>query len=300
MSVEQEIVVSVESVSPEGKAYQSYRLWYIPGRGILSQKHTPDAEGVIPIDDIRVYAWVEERLRGDGLIGFRSITTWALVMVVLQVAVLIMLSFEDPGIEDENGIIRYISDNIAEHRGYGGVMLVAFAGSYLLLSMISLPHWLIGVSTLLIGGAAFGGAGVVLFHGDYKWQHIGSAAGFIFCGLLLHVVAIYTGPWRFRHAIRDFVLLLFTLGTAGVFGGVLIANSVYIDATQDRDVVESRFADRDPRLRDWWWVSGVCEYMLYINMCTLNIFVGERVFEHTAYSIFRALPVTVHSSTHTD
>ena len=245
----------------------------------------------VDISKPEVFDWIEARLRGSDSLGFNAITIWGLVMVTLQVAVLILLTFEAPGLEDGTGIVRYISDNIAVHKGFGGVMLLAFAGSFLLLSTISLPPWLVSFSVLLIGGTALGGTGVVVFHGEYEWQHIGCAAAFIGCGLALHIIAIYTGPWRWRHIVRDSVILGFTVIAAGLFAGFLIANKLKVESTQDALDPLDRYSPRDPRLRWRWWISGVAEYMLYINMCVLNAFVGERVFEHTAYTIFTALPV---------
>ena len=266
------------------------KIRYEPGGGLRIIDYGVGTERGYAIASEDVYRWLEAHIAADTFLQLRSINIWALIMVVLQISVLIMLSFEDPGVEDTNGIIRYISDNIAEHKGYGGVMLVAFAGSYLLLSMVTLPPWMVIPSLVLIGGAAFGGAGVVLFHGKYEWQHIGSAGGFIACGLALHVIAIYTGPWQFRHTVRDAVLLLFTLGTAGFFAGGLIRNKIYVDGLSDSVDLNAIFAQRYSSLRTWWWISGVSEYILYINMCTLNIFVGERIVEHTAFSVYKALP----------
>jgi hypothetical protein len=264
--------------------------------GVEDARGARDGDELLPVGDRRVYDWVEARLRGRDSLGFASITMWGLVMVTLQVAVLILLTFEAPGLEDGAGIVRYISDNIAVHKGFGGVMLLAFAGSFLLLSMVSLPPWLVSLSVLLIGGTALGGTGVVAFHGEYEWQHIGCAAGFIGCGLTLHVIAILTGPWRWRHTVRDAIVFAFTVVSAGLFAGFLIANKVRVEESQDALDPLDRLSPRDPRLRTRWWISGVAEYMLYINMCVLNAFVGQRVFEHTAYSIFTALPELLNQS----
>lgn len=286
--------VSVLNDENETNPYELIELEYVGEKGLqvrsLGRRAT---QAALLLDEPRVYDWIEAHLKRDVLLGFRSVTIWALVMVVLQIAVLIMLTFEDPGIRDDNGIIRYISDNIATHQGYGGVMLLSFAGSFLLLSMVSLPSWMVPPSVLLIGGASLGGAGVVLFHGEFEWQHIGCAAAFIACGLALHLIAIFTGPWRLRHTARDIILIVFTLVAAGLFAGFLIANKIKVESTSDAADPADRFSDRDPRLRWQWWVSGVAEYMLYINMCTLNIFVGQRILEHTSWSVFTALPSLV-------
>jgi hypothetical protein len=271
------------------EVFETFDLQFSPENGLDVTPRGLGASGY-EVGDRRVYEWVEVKLRDSGL-DFGAVTTWGLVMVALQVSVLILLTFEAPGPQDGNGIVRYISDNIAAHQGFGGVMLLSFAGSFLLLSVVSLPPLLVGFSVLLIGGTALGGAGVVFFHGEYEWQHIGCATGFIASGLALHIVAIYTGPWRWRHTVRDAVFLLVTFTAAGLFAGFLVTNKLYIENTQDALNPLDRYSPRDPRLRWQWWVSGVAEYMLYINICVLNVFVGQRVFEHTAWSVFTALPV---------
>jgi hypothetical protein len=266
-----------------------YRLTFDTVTGLEVEAVKKDASEVA-IDDRRVYEWVETQLGGKSELGFGAVATWGLVMATLQIAVLMLLTFEAPGLRDENGIVRYISDNIAAHPGFGGVMLLAFAGSFMLLSTVNLPRFLVGLSVLLVGGAALGGAGVVFFHGEYEWQHIGCAGGFIACGLALHIIAIFTGPYRWRHTARDAVILAVTFAAAGLFAGFLIANKIRIEDSQDSPDPLDRLSARDTRLRWRWWVSGVAEYMLYISICVLNALVGQRVFEHTAFAVFEALP----------
>lgn len=279
------------TVPGPGGARDLFELAYVRGRGI-EFKHLGAAPplGTPVVSDGGVYDWVERCLRGDEqIVAFQAVSVWALVMVLLQLAALMLLTFEAPGPRDESNIIRYISDNIAVHQGYGGVMLVSFAGSYMLLSVVIFPAWLVYMSFVLVGGATFGGAGVVLFHPEhFSVQHIGSACAFIACGFLLHLLVIYSGPWRLRHTARDAVLVVLTSVTAVVFGGVLFANRLRIHASQDD---AEPLTPRDPRLRVWLWTSGVCEYVLYLNMCALNALISQRVLEHTAWAVFSALPV---------
>lgn len=280
------------TVPAADRSVDAFDLVYVRGSGVAFHYRGKTGVNHSPIGDATVYDWVEHSLRGDSdLLAFDSINVWALVMATLQVAALMLLTFEAPGPLDENRIIRYISDNIASHQGYGGVMLVSFAGSYMLLAIVSLPAWLVYTTFALVGGASFGGAGVVLFHGAFEMQHIACAACFITCALLLHIVVIYSGPFRLRHTVRDAVLIAFTLAAALVFGGVLIANHIRVDDSQSAEDPADVLQSRDPRLREWLWTSGVCEYVLYINMCLLNALVGQRVLEHTAWSVFNALPV---------
>eukprot|EP00961_Rhodomonas_salina_P175505 2367129-Rhodomonas_salina.1 len=266
-----------------------YMLHYLPGEGInvTADPVNANANGV-DIHSQEVADWIATCIKDGSIIGFRSIHVWAAVMVVIQVAALLLLTFEDPGLLDDNNITRYISDNIDSHSGYGAVMLLSFSGSYILLSMVNLSALWVFVTTLLMGGAAFGGTGVVLFHNDFEWQHIGCAAAFIACGIMIHFIVIFTGQFT-SHKIRDSVLLLMTFVSAGLFGGILIMNRIKIEDTQDL-VGDAKYSPRDPRLHTWWWISGTAEYVLYINMCILNLFVGERIFKHTVKAIFQSLP----------
>lgn len=281
---------------PERGGVTNFRISYVPGDGLHIIKHPTARDPVgteLRDDNYMIYDWIETVLGDDSLLGFRSLNVWGYVMVFLQLSALFILSFEAPGMTDVNGVIRYISDNIADHRGFGGVMLISFTGSLLLVSMVSLNKAMVFVTVILIAGSTFGGAGVVLFHGDFKFQHLACACAFISCGLLLHIIAIYTGPWRIRHTVRDMVFLFFTFASTGIFAGFLISNMMYIHMTKHRTVPAEVFDDRDPRLWKWWWISGVSEYVLYINMCILNLFVGQRLFEHTAWSVFKALPILI-------
>ncbi len=109
----------------------------------------------------------------------------------------------------------------------------------------------------------------------------------------LHLLVIYSGPWRLRHTARDAVLVLLTSASAVVFGGMLFVNRLRVQASSDH---AEPLASRDPRLRTWLWTSGVCECVLYLNMCALNALISQRVLEHTAWEVFSTLPVCAQRS----
>ncbi len=228
--------------------------------------------------------------------------TWGLTAVLLQIVVLILLTFEPPGetchgalngnviggddgqicnstnigLVDSNDVIRFISDNIDSHRGYGSVMLLAFGASFVLLLCIlvePLSLVLIYISVLL---SAAGGVGVVVYHhGNYSTHHIFSAALFIVFGVGAHLVAILSGPRR--HIVRDCVLFLSTACFASTF--VLV-----------HTIAKGQGERHDIWLRGKWWVAGIAEYLTYISVMFLNVLIPERIIENLSFRIVHALP----------
>eukprot|EP00961_Rhodomonas_salina_P297567 3937315-Rhodomonas_salina.1 len=130
-------------------------------------------------------------------------------------------------------------------------MVLSFGGSYLLLCAISLPGWLAALTRdALLAASAFGGAGVVLFHCDeHALAHIICAAVFIGCGLLLHLLIICTGPMMFTHRARDALITTVSVLSALVFLGTLLY-------CRER-VKKEDLTPRDPKLKAWWWTSGI-------------------------------------------
>lgn len=199
---------------------------------------------------------------------------------MLQIIALLLLTFENSSLVDDNNIMRYISDNIAEHRGYGSMMVVAFLGSLGLLSCMllkkthtgrsDLSKVLVVTTYLLYTGCIFGGVGTVLFHGEFDTEHLICAGLLIACGISLHVLAIATGTGK--HRFRDGVLLTMTLTSAIIFLVVLLMN--------DEVVRDKKLLPRDPSLKTRWWLSATSEYVLYLHIVILNFLVNERILEH--------------------
>lgn len=218
--------------------------------------------------------------------GITDLQLWCATMTVLQIAALLLLTFENSSLVDENNVIRYISDNIADHRGYGSMMVLAFMGSLGLLSCMmlkntytrrhtsrsDLSNFLISIIYLSYTVCIFGGVGTVVFHGEFDTEHLICAALLIACGIFLHIIAIATGTRQ--HLFRDGILLTMTLSSAIIFVVVLLMNN--------KVVRDQNLQPRDPSLKTRWWLSATSEYVLYLHVVILNSLVSERVLEHFA------------------
>lgn len=217
-------------------------------------------------------------------------------MVVLQLLSLLLLTFEPVNLYNYNGtdttfilhngftdtgtVIRFISDNIDAHRGYGAAMLLAFSGSFMLLVCIMAKY--IELMILFVTFAAAGGIGVVVFHGAQEWEHIGCAAAFIFFGVLSHFMACVTGPFR-RHVFRDGLMIFITTACGAIF-----LTTFVIAHRED----PARHAPTH-RLERLWWTAGIFEYVLYISITFLNFLIPSRLLEHIAYYITNDLPYII-------
>eukprot|EP00961_Rhodomonas_salina_P248569 3359386-Rhodomonas_salina.1 len=281
----QSVLVSVKEPRSDMGAYTYFKIRYDESKGLLIERLTDASRRHLCVDvaSKSIFFWVQAVYAFDRRLQFSWAQVWAYTMVMLQLTAFLLIMFEPPGMVDDNDVMRYISDNIDRHCGMGAVMVLAFGGSYLLIAAISIPGNILPVMrNILIMASAFGGAGVVLFHGEHSTEHIVCAAIFIGAGLLLHLIIICTGPMMFIHRARDALIATVAVVSALVFLGTLI----YCREKVKKENLEPR----DPRLMTGWWVSGICEYMLYINCCVLNAFVGQRLSEHTCFSIFQALP----------
>ena len=264
-----------------------FTVSYSRSNGLQIEREAHHVEHAPDVGEQEVFEWVRRMQQSDPRTRLNWAQVWAYTMVVLQITAFMLLQFEPGGMRDPNGVARYISDNIAAHRGIGGVMVLAFANTYCLLAMFSVPVGVFVVLMTMLFFSAGGGAGVVLFHTGFELQHLISAACFIGGGLGMHIVLILYGPWRFIHGARDTVIVL-----GAVLAGATFAATLIYARERDKDLKgpEHPLAGRNVDLKEWWWVSAIAEYMLYLNCCVLNGFAGQRLMEQASYSMFRQLP----------
>lgn len=253
-----------------------------------------------------VMTWFEHTLRGC-ISVFNAAYVWGYIMVVLQIVVLLLLTFEAPGprevlelganqtaiglvnyrdrsmpaYADWNNTVRFISDNIAMHRGFGSVMLLSFSGSYLLLICVFSNAYVKALLVICIVASSVGGLGVVLFHdAKYHTHHIACAALFIAGGILAHVVVSVSSAKR--HFVRDAVFIGMPIAMACAFLGTYWY--AYKKSNDNRN---------HPKYITTWWISGICEYLLYISISILNLLIPGRVLQHAASTFAKMLPYVI-------
>lgn len=224
---------------------------------------------------------------------------WCILAAVLQISVLILLAFEAPGYEDRvwvnashvvNGtrvyrmeprhVLRFISDNIDLHRGYGALMVVFFGMSYLPMMICTFRRSVYNVlMRSMLFTACVGGFLVVTCHSADKdiisWLHIAGAISFVVSGLVLHVILMSELTSMRLHIARDCTVLIIIVCLALTFAiTLMLARSNEWTKSSHRIVFQ---------------VSAAAEYMLYISCVGLNVLVGERITEHLALRITETL-----------
>lgn len=265
---------------------------------IVSKDTTVQKGVVLPHESLE--KWLEQTFKSNNEISFRSMYIWAAVTTMLQITILILILFQEPGITEKNGVPRFISDNLAVHRGYGGVMLLVFTSLYVLLSMAQMPYAVTAICNVLVGINAFSGMGVVLFHDEFEIEHLTCATIFIISGYVLHLLMQQTGPPN-RHTVRDFAIFTTTFISAALFGGIIIYNKMYIyDHNHSKPPPLKLYTSRDVRLYEMWWISAIAEYILYINITVLNSLTAQRIFEHTMHSIAQQIYIYCLQQTYTN
>lgn len=278
----------------------------LPGQFDIPDK---DVRDVNSCDDLYyIIKWMQKWAQSPVWRLIMSITAWGIGMALLQVAVLCMLSLEEPAIiervpvwnhtaaevavhdlvdEDKSqylhrlisnnvtidkyvSLVRFISDNIDKHKGFGSVMVLAFAGCYILTGAITESRGVGMMINVLIACATGGGVGVVAFHSPYDLEHIVCATVFIVSGFLIHMLVAFTAPAI--HRMRDYIILLLTAGAGIVF-------IVFFWIAETRGKVP-----RDGNQVRYWSISAIAEYCLYTGMVILNMLVGERICDHLCYT----------------
>jgi hypothetical protein len=202
----------------------------------------------------------------DGV--FRAIQTWGMVMVILQLATLCLIILEPPGfMHMDNGTYmpRYISDNIALHQGFGALMVLSFIGSFIVITFVTVSDIAGFILIFLVGGATFGGVGVVIFHSPCTLQHFISAGIFIGCAIFTFIIVTATTKSKF--VLRDAFLIVLAIALTCGFS---IPHYLF------------RQADGTRARKDyiWWWFSVICEYLLYISVSIAC----STIAEHVIYS----------------
>lgn len=239
---------------------------------------------------VSIANWFEFNMR-QSVAVFSAAYVWSLVMALLQLVALLLLTFEsrsardelsqpsnvtEIGFIDQHGTIRFISDNIESHRGYGSVMLVAFSGSYMLLVCVLVESSYLFQLLLTIVASSAGGLGVVIYHRDFHTEHIASAAVFIAGGLLAHIIVAATIPFN-NNVLRDWVFI----GTPCALATTFLSLYWY--------AYDSTKGDRT-RFVHWWWASACAEYLLYISMTALNLTIPGRLLRHASCKFGTMLP----------
>ena len=190
------------------------------------------------------------------------------VFVVMQINYLVLIALEPPGFLDNHGIIRYISDGIRDHNGFGAAMLISFCASVTVLCICRLPKrkheifrgW-------LKGSLVWGGIGVIGFHDTGHYLHLTHAGIFITSGLLLHLMHT---PFQVPHVVRDNLkfYILFVLSVTFLILFFALPMSI-----QEPKVHWN--GNESHRLR--WTFSALFEYLLYVTICALNSCAVSRV-----------------------
>lgn len=288
-----------------------YRISFDSGHGLHIQNADPQSshantQNYMDADDRDKFSvWIQNALRNN-MYFFSVAFTWGSLMVILQIVSLLLLTFEPTiifpgkvanvtahttvmydindmeflrtGLRTPNNLIRFISDNIDTHRGYGALMLLSFGGSFFLVACVITTYY--PLILFLISTAASGGLGVVMFHGGgYDTHHITCAGVFIGAGILVHASICFAGNFR-GHILRDVIMLSIAAATGSVFlVCFLIAN--HEDGTRSAPT---------SRLRSLWLTAAVCEYLLFLSMVLLNLLIPTRLLEQVAHKITNDLP----------
>ena len=246
--------------------------------------------------------WFEYNMRQSVSI-FTAAYVWSMVMVALQLIALLLLTFESRSARDEfmqpsnvteigfidhHDTIRFISDNIESHRGFGSLMLLAFSGSYVLLVCVLVDTSTLFLLLITIVASSAGGIGVVVYHRDFHTEHIICAAIFIAGGLLAHVIVTVTLPFN-NNILRDFVFLLTPCGLGATFLGLYWYTYVETKGTRTQYL-------------HWWWAAACAEYLLYLSITALNLTIPGRLLRHASYRFGTMLPsiIRAYVETHSD
>lgn len=266
-------------VDPRGSRL-SRKIWYERYRGFQwaednSQEALELDQGKRNVPSFRdAMRWFMHIMHRYRFYPFESLGVWCGVAAVLQVLVLVILTFEDPGhLNADSKTLRFISNNIDEHRGYGAAMVLVFLMSYVPLMIPDLVRpWLTIMQFLGLFAAAFGGCFVVIFHAPDGWMatmHLVGAVMFVLGGVALHIAVWLDMPSL--HRVRDLVLAGCAVLSGGTFFGTILA--MHINNLQHTT---------HPTVQN---VSAAAEYLLYVTVCVLDLVVAERIMEHAAFRL---------------
>lgn len=257
-----------------------FQLWYDGEwhlRYVNNIDQKPPNVHIHSVKHKNLFEWIQKTYKKNRVSGVTNLRTWCGIMFFLQIASLLLMTFEGSSLVDENNIIYYVSDNIARHIGFGCLMLLSFTGSLFLISVTASKEsiWVqIPVYTCLMTCVA-GGIGVVAFHHPYATQHLISAAVFIGSAIVLQIIVI-TRRLFWTHLVRDVFLMFMTCAA-----GICFLTCV---------VLTRRKANtRDPSMAVEIWIAATSEYILYLYFCILNFLAYERVIECEASHFQRQL-----------
>lgn len=229
-----------------------------------------------------VLFWVRNVLLHRDVYPFDALQTWCLVACMAQISVLVVLTFEEPGFTNEDtDTLRYISNNIDVHRGYGTAMLIAFAMSYIpLLIYHTQTEFISWLQFLGVTLASLGGCFVVMCHSSNSESvtgryHLMGALVFVLGGQIGHFTLMYDISKMQLHASRDIVLATVNLLSFGTFFCTIIAIGLGDYSREEAGTL--------------YWVSAGAEYILYFSFVSMNILIGERIVDNFTSRITHTL-----------
>lgn len=279
----------------------SYDLLFSHERGIFWREWAANRDDPVPMFELSRSGVSNDKKQGMifkiidmvedcDVYPFKALHVWCSIACVAQMIVLLLLTFEPPGFKNyDSNTLRYISDNIDVHRGYGSCMVLAFAMSFIPLLLCVVENYLLdSIMFFMVGVAAAGGGLVVMCHSTgasdaLVWMHISGAGAFIFGGIVLHGIVSLDIRRYNLHGYRD----LFLFGIIILVSVTFLGSIIYIKRT--------RIERSDPDHWQWFWVSGGCEYILYMSMIGMNLLVSERVRDNLCRRISDSVYDTVTS-----
>lgn len=283
----------------EKEGHETYDIRFVTGRGfVLTESSRGDAMFEYPVTlgkstlqyaeyqmeyAVRV---VSNLLYNGNVFAYQAVYIGCYIACFLQMIILVFIAFEDPGFAHQpSGVLRYISNNIDSHRGYGTAMVMCFASSLVPLAMCRLLT-LLGDFLLFffMFVATVGGGWVIMFHDANDASvisklHVAGAAMLILGGVMMHMCVISDlSPLRINR-MRDNVLLLCTaLCALGFLLTIIVVKA------------EGYTQDTHP---EWFWASAALEYLLYVTFVALNWLVPERLLQHTALRLVVSIPQVI-------
>jgi hypothetical protein len=138
----------------------------------------------------------------------------------LQFIFLLMLMLEKPGWVDDSGRVRYISDALAIHQGFGAVLILLFLVSNCILGMSFVKYDLVRrcFFYMMLSLPISSGFGVVAYtNTDYLDEHLTSTMILFisYASVVGVVVFMPSGKWSDSFKIMDYVMaflsILFTV-----------------------------------------------------------------------------------------
>jgi hypothetical protein len=217
------------------------------------------------------------------LFAYQAVYIGCYIACFLQILVLMFIAFEPPGFaHPDPKVLRFISNNIAEHRGFGAGMVLCFAASLIPLCMCRLLNWFTDILIFLsLFIATLGGAWVIMFHESSDTSaiatlHVAGAGMLVFGGVLMHFCVCLELRTLRLHWWRDTLIFVVTLAAALGFLATIVT------------IKSSGWEVGDhPR---WYWASAAFEYILYVSFVALNWLVPDNLVEHTALRVVVGLP----------